>query len=682
MVVIVAWVGNEYIQQELSIYLENSKERSKVIEVLQEIDNNLRDANSALEDLILVPDEKVYLDDFYSSISQANITISAVIELDWNTSDRISQDLSELLVSANTVEEVVLLEFSDEFSGDIEIISDKTLPIMSAMLDEIVRIENVVRDLFDQDLSRLNSSKQFLIKSIIFVTSLGLLVILSVFITTNRYVFQPLRVLTAAFNKEALGEEADNLALPKHIEMKQLIQAFTNMRDQVKLRQAQLEHQALHDGLTGLPNRILLLDRVNQLLKDSMRNNKTPAVIVMDLDRFKEINDTLGHHVGDTLLQEISRRLLNVLRDLDTIARLGGDEFAIVLHDINLEGCKVVAKKITNALAMPIQIEDHQLLIRCSQGIAIFPEHGETDADLLKHADIAMYTAKRGHLGHCIYDPDENHHDISCISLSADLTNAIKKNDLELYYQPKVDSKSGKVVAAEALLRWNHPEKGFVSPELIIEVAEQSGLIQPLTDYVIKTAIGQAGKWQKQGIDICVGVNLSVFNLRSPNLVSTIRSLLAKSSLKPEKLMLEVTESAMMLNPELAANVLTQLSNMGTQISIDDFGTGYSSLAYLKNLPVHELKIDKSFVMNIVNDKSDLSIVKSTIDLAHNLGLSVVAEGVENKESWDILNELDCDILQGYFFSKPIPVEEFDCWIKEYRQGMSKGNKKSRVARG
>ena len=670
-VIIVAQIGNMYIQQEHNSFLADSKERSKVIEVLQEIENNLRDTSSALENLILLPDEHAYLDDFYSSISQANITTSALIDLDWNTTNEIGRDLTALYDAMNVIEEIILLEFSGDFDGNIDSVNERTTPLMSLILEKISKTENHVRGLFQQDISRLTASKNDLVNSIILIAFLGVLVILGIFGITNYFVLTPLTKLTLALDKEAMGEEAEHLVLPKHIEMRQLIQAFTNMRDQVKLRQSQLEHQALHDGLTGLPNRILLLDRINQVVKDAKRNNTNLAVIVMDLDRFKEINDTLGHHIGDILLQEISKRLLNVLRNLDTIARLGGDEFAILLNNINLEGAKIVAEKITTALAIPFQIETHQLLIRCSQGIALYPEHGETDADLLKHGDIAMYIAKRAHLSHCIYDPKENHHDVSQISLSADLTTAISKNKLELYYQPKVDSKTGKVVSTEALLRWNHPTKGFISPELVIEIAEQSGLIQLLTDYVIKTAIEQISEWQKTDIAIGVAVNLSVFNLRSPTLATSIESYLRSSKLNPAKLTLEVTESAMMHSPELAASVLCKLNNMGLRISIDDFGTGYSSLAYLKNLPVHELKIDHSFIMNIANDKSDVSIVKSTIELAHNLGLSVVGEGVESKESWDILNDLGCDIIQGYFFSKPLPIKEFNTWHAKYSRELS-----------
>lgn len=666
LVVITTWIGNSIIDEEHDQFQANSEELAKVIQTLQQVETNLIASNLALEDLFLLPNEQTYLEMFFESNALANATLSALIELDWQTILLIKNNLDTILLLVNKIEEIILLEYSDEVVDNVDRLSNEINPIMKEILHEIDYTRNYIQELSSQQFNHLSQSKDHLLKAIILIALLGILIIIGLLNITDKFVLTPLKNLTIALNKEASGEETDILQVPNHIEMKRLIQAFNNMRQQVKLRQSQLEHQALHDELTGLPNRTLLLDRINQFIRNSRRNKTKPAVILMDLDRFKEINDTLGHHVGDTLLQEISRRLLHVLRNLDTIARLGGDEFAILLHDVNLKGVKAITRKITNALAQPFEIENHQLLIRCSQGAAIYPEHGETDADLLKNADIAMYIAKRNQLGLCIYDPQKNNLDVSHISLSADLTKAIEADELELYFQPKVDAKNAKVVSSEALLRWNHPNKGFISPEFIIEVAEQSGLIQRVTEWVIEKAIKQICSWQEQGIDISVGVNLSVFNLRNPKLINTIQSLLKKYNLEPKKLILEVTESLMMLDPELAADVLTKLNEMGLYISIDDFGTGFSSLAYLKNLPVQELKIDRSFVMNIATDKSDLSIVKSTIELAHNLGLSVVAEGVENQESWNILNSFSCDIIQGYHISKPLTNDDFLVWYKSF----------------
>lgn len=670
IVITTTWYGNAYIEQEHQQFLKLSEDRSKVTEIIHEISTTLWNCHSTLEDLLLLPRETSYFESFQNSLSQASVTTAALIELNWETTNRTKSDLISLLESINKIENITSDEATNIIKGNVETLGQKVSPLLEVTLKEIDKTENYVHNLSKQDLIRLSNSKDSLIQTILLLATGGLLVIIILYFSINNILLKPLKKLTYALNKEALGEDTEKLPLPKYFEMQQLISAFVNMQDEVKLRQSQLEHQALHDGLTGLPNRVLLLDRIQQLIKDAHRNKSKPAVIILDLDHFKEINDTLGHHIGDLLLQDVSKRLKNVLRNLDSIARLGGDEFAILLHNVDLEGSKIVANKITNALALPFLIESHQLLVRCSQGIALYPEHGKNDTDLLKHADVAMYIAKRGHFGHNIYNPDEDHHNITDLSLSADLKDAINNNELQLFYQPKVDSKTGKVIETEALLRWIHPDKGFISPELIVESAEQSGLIHPLTEWVITTAINQTSAWQKEGIDVGVAVNLSAYNLQNPHLVTIIKYLLDSSGLDSNKFILEVTESAMMLNPKLAASVLTMLSNMGLKVAIDDFGTGYSSLAYLKNLPVHELKIDRSFVMNIVTDKSDISIVKSTIELAHNLGLSVVAEGVEDQESWDILDTLGCDLIQGYYISKPLPVKDFNPWYIEYSLGL------------
>jgi len=666
IVIITTWYGNSYIEHEHKQYLQISEDRAKITQTIHEISTNLWTSHTALEDLLLLPNENSYLESFQNSLSQASITTAALIELNWDTTTRTKSDLLGLLESINKIENITSNESSNIAKGNIQLLSNKISSILESTLKNIDNTENYINNLSKQDLVRLTDSKNSLIKTIVLLASCGLLVIVFLYFSINNILLKPLKKLTLALNKEALGEDTEKILPPKYFEMQQLINAFVNMQDEVKLRQSQLEHQALHDGLTGLPNRLLLLDRIKQLIKDAQRNKSSPGIIILDLDHFKEINDTLGHHIGDMLLQDVSKRLSNVLRNLDSIARLGGDEFAVLLHNVDLEGSKVVANKITNALSLPFLIENHQLLVRCSQGIALYPDHGENDTELLKHADVAMYIAKRGHFGHNIYNPDEDHHNINDLSLSADLKDAINNNELQLFYQPKVDSKTGKVLETEALLRWIHPEKGFISPEIIVESAEQSGLIHPLTEWVITTAINQITTWQKMGIDIGVAVNLSAYNLQNPHLVTIIKYLLDSSELDSNKLILEVTESAMMLNPKLAASVLTMLSNMGLKVAIDDFGTGYSSLAYLKNLPVHELKIDRSFVMNIVTDKSDISIVKSTIELAHNLGLSVVAEGVEDQESWDILDSLGCDVIQGYYISRPLPVKDFEPWYIEY----------------
>lgn len=679
VVISTAIYGHTYIKQEQDLFIKNSNDRSVILETVHIVTNDLSNASSALEDLSLVPEERNYLDSFYSSLDLATANTGALIDLKGDSSHNIHNELSKILVTINKLDSTVDNHFKQYLFIQPNFLNNEVEPIFDKLSQQLYAVDMIIDGLSNLGISEISNSNQNLIDSVTYLAAFSLFVIVIIFFSVNKLLLTPLHKLTTTLERSAKGEETEDLPLPKYKEMHLLMDAFINMQNQVKLRQTQLEHQALHDGLTGLPNRILLHDRIQQLIKDSQRNKTHPGIIMLDLDRFKEINDTLGHHVGDMLLQDVSKRLANVLRNLDSIARLGGDEFAVLLHDVDLEGAKVVANKITNCLALPFQIENHQLLVRCSQGIALYPDHGENHTDLMKHADVAMYVAKRGHFGHSIYNAEEDHHNITDISLSADLKDAINNNELQLFYQPKVDSKTGKVLSTEALLRWIHPDKGFISPEVIVDAAEQSGLIHPLTEWVIQTAINQTAAWQKTGIDIGVAVNLSAYNLQNPHLVTIVKYLLDSSELAPSTLTLEVTESAMMTNPKLAASVLTLLNNMGLKIAIDDFGTGYSSLAYLKNLPVHELKIDRSFVMNIVSDKSDVSIVKSTIDLAHNLNLSVVAEGVEDRESWDILDDLGCDIIQGYYVSRPIPMKDFEAWYVEYSLGLlnaEKNNKK------
>jgi predicted signal transduction protein with EAL and GGDEF domain len=352
------------------------------------------------------------------------------------------------------------------------------------------------------------------------------------------------------------------------------------------------------------------------------------------------------------------------LRDSDTIARFGGDEFAILLPTANETQSTMVAEKVATALADPFHIEGQQLYTSASIGIASYPQHGHDASTLIQHADIAMYMAKKSTAGWALYDSVQDRHSIGRLGLMAELRHAVDKNSLELHYQPKCDINTGETQSAEALLRWNHPEHGFIPPEEIISLAEQTGFIHEITVWVLETAIKQATQWIKKGIKLNIAVNLSAHNLQDEKIVKFIRELLAETGFSPKYLTLEITENAMMSDPEHAVKILGHLSAMGIRLAVDDFGTGFSSLGYLKRLPVNELKIDKSFVFDMVKNDNDAVIVRSTIDLAHNLGLKVVAEGVEDKDTMDLLKILRCDTAQGYLISKPIPAKDFEAWLK------------------
>ncbi len=425
-----------------------------------------------------------------------------------------------------------------------------------------------------------------------------------------------------------------------------------------------LEYQARHDHLTNLPNRSLFMERLENELQASREHDEPFSLFVMDLDHFKEVNDTLGHHVGDRLLQEVARRLVSVLRHTDTVARLGGDEFAVLLPGADEQHSQAVCHLIIAAMDKPVKIENLCLRAAISIGVSQCPDHGEDANLLLRYADVAMYEAKRKHKGYAFYTSDNDDHSISRLGLSGELRDAIRDNQLTLDYQPMVDVKSGHIFCAEALVRWRHPEYGIIAPEEFIPSAEQTGVIRPLTLWVIEKALEQSAAWDRIGINLRISVNLSVRSLQDRKLPGQVEKLIERYNVDPKRVILEITESAIMSDPLSARRVMRRLSNMGFHLSIDDFGTGYSSLAYLKQLPVDEIKIDKSFVTRMDQDENDAVIVRATIDLAHNLGLKVVAEGVENTDVWDLLEMLGCDVIQGYYIRKPLAAVDLTKWIQ------------------
>ena len=438
---------------------------------------------------------------------------------------------------------------------------------------------------------------------------------------------------------------------------------------QRKRAEQALAHQALHDALTGLPNRTLLNDRLEQVMIAHHRAQRGLALIVMDLDRFKDVNDTLGHQCGDDLLQQVSARLQTVLRASDTIARLGGDEFAILLPNAHVQGATGVAQKILRALEDPFTIGGQEITIAASLGITACPDHGTDPATLLRCADVAMYVAKRNKGGYVVYAPEQDQGNVDRLALANDLRRAIENNELRLHYQPKVSFKTGEVIRVEALVRWQHPEHGLIPPSRFVPFAEQTGLIRPLGHWVLSEALSQYHEWRMSGHRMPIAVNLSMHNLQEPELPALIGGLLARWGIPPSELILEITETTIMADPERTKDVLGRLQGLGIQIAIDDFGVGHSTFSYLKHLPVNEIKIDRSFVQDMIRSDSDAAIVRSTIDLAHSLGLEVVAEGIENEETWAQLADMGCDVAQGYFFSRPLAPEAFTEWLSATTTG-------------
>jgi diguanylate cyclase (GGDEF)-like protein len=426
---------------------------------------------------------------------------------------------------------------------------------------------------------------------------------------------------------------------------------------------ADREHQALHDALTGLPNRLLFQRRIAAALANGDVGSSV-AVMLLDLDRFKEVNDTLGHHNGDLLLQEIGNRLRRILRSGDTVARLGGDEFAVLLPDLaGDEAALAAATGIRQALERPFEIAEVNLDVGCSVGIAMWPQHGEDETILLQRADVAMYSAKESRRGVELYDPTRDNYSLERLALVSELRAAIEQGDLAVHYQPKADIASGRLLGMEALVRWNHPRLGSVPPEEIIAVAEQTGLIRPLTLWVLDQALRQCRAWRRDGRAFDVAVNLSIRNLLDAELPNDVLRMLSELGLPSSALTFEITESSIMNDPVRTVAVLGRLRAMGVRLAIDDFGTGYSSFSHLQRMPVDEIKIDKSFVQHLATDDSDYVIVRSIVDLGRNLGLRVVAEGVEDRGAWERLRKLGCDIAQGYYLTRPLPAVELDAWL-------------------
>jgi diguanylate cyclase (GGDEF)-like protein len=439
-----------------------------------------------------------------------------------------------------------------------------------------------------------------------------------------------------------------------------------------KKAQEQLYFMAHHDQLTSLPNRLFFADRLRQAQALAKRLKHKCGILYLDLDRFKIINDTLGHAIGEVLLQEVGKRLSSCVREVDTVARIGGDEFAIVLVNLSQAvDAEQVATKILKSLAKPVQAEEHELFITTSIGVSLYPEHDDNPDSLLKKADAAMYQAKaQGRNNFQIYDQSMDHDAERRMTLESGMRRAVERDEFRLCYQPKIDAASNKITALEALIRWEHPELGTLSPADFISLAEETGLIIPIGEWVMRRACQDNRQWQDQGLQkVRVAVNLSGYQLQSKNFVEAVEAILEEAGLSGDYLEFEIAETVIMQNPEFVVSVLTRLRDMGVHISIDDFGTGYSSLAHLKRFSVNTLKIDRTFVRDIEVNSTDAAITSAIISMGNSLNLKVIAEGVETEGQFTMLKEKHCDEMQGYLFSKPVPVEEVEELL---RNGLAK----------
>jgi diguanylate cyclase (GGDEF)-like protein len=464
----------------------------------------------------------------------------------------------------------------------------------------------------------------------------------------------------------AAGNYSELPAASRSDEIGELATAFKNMQQDIASRESRIMDLAYRDTLTGLPNRALFADLLDKAIADAVTAATPIAVLLMDLDHFKYVNDTLGHPIGDLLLREVAMRLQTVgTGEGDVVARLGGDEFALLLPGGGVAEAQRLARAILRALELPMTLQSHVVDVGASIGIAVFPEHGGEGATLLRRADIAMYAAKRNNCGVAVWDEAADQHSSERLSLLGDLRKAVDNDELTLAYQPKVPLRgAGGEHYAEALVRWRHPTRGLVQPIEFIPFAEQTGYIRAITQWVLAHAIAQCAEWRLDGLPMNVSINLSTRDLMDVTLPDRFVALLKRHRCSAQWITLEITESAVLDDPAHAIKNLERLHALGCKLAIDDYGTGYSSLAYLRRLPVHELKIDKSFVIGMATDAGDALIVRSTIELAHNLGLSVVAEGVENDATLDRLRAMGCDMVQGYLLSSAMGVAETAVWMR------------------
>ena len=487
-----------------------------------------------------------------------------------------------------------------------------------------------------------------------------------------RSITRPLSRLSESAARIRNGDYSDKLEVEGTDEIRALAESFNHMREGLAAHEREMLRLAYEDRLTGLPNRALFNDRLQQAVHAARRNGSPLTVMMMDLDRFKHINDLLGHAVGDDVLREVAGRLRAALRESDTVARLGGDEFAALLTTGREDRIVEVVRKVLRCMEQPIECNGQSLDVGASIGIACFPEHGDTPGTLIRHADIAMYLAKAANSEFAFYDPDHDGSRQEQLSLLGELRRALERNELVMFFQPKIDLATGRTKGVEALVRWLHPARGIVPPAEFVPFAERTGFVRTVTRCVLEMALRRCGQWLAKGIRLQMSVNISVRDLQNPELPDIVASLLASSSVPAELVCLEITESSFMENPERAVDTLGRLHALGVRLSIDDFGTGFSSLAYLRKLRVHEMKIDRTFIA-AMEDANDMVIVRSTIDLAHNLGLRVVAEGIEDERSLARLRSMGCDEAQGYFMSRPLPEDKLLEWLHESPYGLGRG---------
>jgi diguanylate cyclase (GGDEF)-like protein len=558
-----------------------------------------------------------------------------------------------------TVDEVEL-----DLHGARPFMIRETLPALHDMLAALDALVAVKSAQADATIAAIRAQQARSREIVLELSAIAVLVALTCALLITRSITRPLAQTVALAREIAQGKLDSPMPAAGRDEVGGLITALGEMRDSLAQREARIVDLAFRDPLTGLANRTLFNDRLGQAVGSATRTGHAMSVLLIDLDRFKDVNDVLGHPVGDELLKQVAGRLTRELRrTTDTVARIGGDEFAVLLPSQGREGAALLARQLLAALDTPVTIEGQTVDVSGSIGLATFPEDGGNPTELMAHADCAMYVAKQASSGYAAFEPSMARTAGHGLSLLSDLRRAVDEDQFYLQFQPKVALADRSCRSAEALIRWRHPTRGFVPPDQFIPFAESTGHIRAITRWVLARGLAQLAQWRAAGLDITLNINVSVRDLQQ-DLAGFVRAQLIAEGVAARHLRLEVTESSIMADPAHALASLQALHEMGVQLSIDDFGTGYSSLAYLKRLPVQELKIDRQFVMNLDRDDNDLYIVRSTIGMAHSMGLRVVAEGVETESVAQRLRALGCDEAQGYLFSRPLHAAEFQAWVE------------------
>jgi len=575
--------------------------------------------------------------------------------------DRVKQARNRFAESFNeTVDQVEM----DVREAKLSMLRD-TMPALDGMLGSLDALVTLQARRVDTEIAAIRATQTDSERLIVLLGISAVLAGLASAFGITRAIVVPLAGTVAFADAIAAGRLNETLPLASGDEVGTLVGALDRMRDGIVARETKISTLAYSDPLTGLPNRALFNDRVEQAVSAASRAGHPLSVLVIDLDRFKHVNDVLGHHIGDELLKDVAMRVRAVMqRESDTVARLGGDEFAVLLPAQGSREAQLVAKQVLRALETPMSLRDQRVDISASIGIACYPEHAMKASALVSRADLAMYVAKRENSGSVLFDARFERDTEQTLSLMSELRRAVEHDELMLNFQPKMNLLTGLSQEVEVLVRWQHPERGVVAPDQFIPFAERTGYIRAITQWVVDHACAQLSAWRKAGLEIGICVNISARDLIDKDFVSLIERALKRNGVEAKWLCLEITESAIMEDLTHALEALERLHAMGLRLSIDDFGTGYSSLAYLKRLPVGELKIDKSFVLDMVKNHDDATIVRSTIDLGHNMGLTVVAEGIEDRQCWEMLQALECDEGQGYFFSKPLSASQLEDWFR------------------